>query len=239
MLTDHFAATVFLPVLQGGIFGAENYGAGVELYHVLRNIGRTAFPIYAFLITEGFLYTRSRKKYFFRMAVFSVLSELPFDMAIWGCINPERQNVYFTLFLGLFVIWGLEKMEKHRREMFLRKGEKYHAAGFMMLLGEAALAVVGGYTAEVLFKSDYGIHGVILIVLFYLGKHWGANLWLVCIAGYCLFLWEPYSAGAFLLIPFYNGTRKIRGTGWKYFFYFFYPVHLAILALLRVVILRN
>ena len=87
MLTDHIGA-IFYPDMIA-----------------LRVIGRIAFPIYCFLLVQGFLHTSNLKKYMIRMGVFALLSEVPFDLARTGYwLDLGRQNVFITLFLGLYTV---------------------------------------------------------------------------------------------------------------------------------------
>ena len=98
MLTDHIAAF---------LINVDRYPA---VYYTMRNIGRISFPIFCFLIVEGYFHTSDIKKYMFRLAVFGIISEMPFDLAVGG-LNREamgHQNVFFTLFLGLVVVWLID-----------------------------------------------------------------------------------------------------------------------------------
>lgn len=231
MLIDHIGAALVETMLQFG-------GAGIS-YHwyevdtVLRSAGRTAFPIFAFLLVEGFFHTHSRIKYLGRLLLFTALSEIPFDLAIYGRVfYTGSQNVFWTLSIGLLVIWGMSAIEG-------RFGERpglWRPGGIMARLLQIPVALAGCLAAAWL-RTDYDFYGVLLIVLFYFGQITGIPRILICILGYLLFLWEPYCLGGFLLILFYNGERKRRGKGFQYFFYLFYPVHLLILGLIRVVFL--
>lgn len=233
MLIDHIGAALIETMLYQG--GAGISSSWYEIDTVLRAMGRTAFPIFVFLLVEGFFHTRSRGRYFGRLALFALLSEIPFDLAFHGRLFYNGgQNVFWTLSIGFLVIWGMSAIDGR-----IGNGEGLRTLrGIMACILQIPL-VLSGYLAAGALRTDYKMYGVLLIVLFYLGRYAGISRLLICVAGYLLFLWEPYCIGGFLLILFYNGARKKRGRGFQYFFYLFYPLHLLILGLLRVVFLGN
>lgn len=211
MLIDHIAATVLARFL---IIGGGEVSAGwYQLYQAMRSVGRIAFPIYCFLLVEGFVHTGSRKKYALRLFLFALASELPFDLAFSGTA-PEfgYQNVFFTLFLGLVTImllWEVEKKQEWR-------------TGLRIFL--FAVIILAGMAAAYALKTDYSYYGVMCIVVLYLFR--GRRLPQVLAGAASFFWWESPAVLAFIPIYFYNGKR-----GWniKYFFYLFYPVHLLVL----------
>lgn len=241
MFIDHIGASLVEGMLLQGSAGVPYYWYEVDT--VLRGIGRTAFPIFVFLLVEGFFHTHSRRKYFARLAVFSLLSEVPFDLAFRGTLFYRgSQNVFWTLSIGFLVIWGMESAYERwgiSQDISEQKTgiRTYVRVGIWFVC--AVLSVVAGCFAAELLCTDYGGNGILLTVLFYLGKRFRVPVLFICIAGYLLFLWEPQCIVGFGLLLFYNGARKKRGRGFQYFFYLFYPVHLLILGLLRVALLGN
>lgn len=184
---------------------------------LLRTVGRLAFPIFCFLLVEGFLHTRDVKKYGARLLAFAFISEVPFDLAIFGrWFYPQYQNVYFTLFLGLCVLEG------YRR-----------TAGRPI---KQALAVVAGCLAAVVIRCDYDVIGILMILFFYI---YHDNRLLKALFGGGLAVIESLACFgaavlAFIPIHLYNGRRGERNL--KYFFYCFYPAHLLLLYILRLII---
>jgi len=117
MLIDHVAATILEQTLiSNGYFNynavASTDASNVRLYFiyfVMRMIGRLGFPLFCFLLVEGFVHTRNKGKYAIRLALFSFISEIPFDLAFQGKIFYfGYQNVFFTLFIGFLVMWGFQ-----------------------------------------------------------------------------------------------------------------------------------
>lgn len=250
MLIDHVAFAVIAPFF---LFRTDVSLYWNRIYTVMRDIGRTAFPIFVFLLVEGFFHTHSRRKYMGRLVLFTALSEIPFDLAFYGRLYyGDAQNVFWTLSIGFAVIWGLESLYgklRPRRGWAEKSGgkggrDKGAPSGislfYMGLLACLAVVVIlAGIAAAVFLRTDYDAYGVLLIVLFYLGKRANILPALICMGGYLLFLWEPWSIFGFLLILCYNGARKKRGKGFQYFFYLFYPLHLSILGVIRVAFLAN
>ena len=115
MLIDHIAylfigLKILTPALQSG----EELPALFLLYRVLRMIGRLAFPVFGFLLLEGFLHTKSRLRYAIRLGVFALISEIPFDLMNSGArlfVDWSSQNVIITLLLGLLMMEVLERLD--------------------------------------------------------------------------------------------------------------------------------
>lgn len=181
-----------------------------QIYVLMRGIGRIAFPIYAFLLVEGFLHTRDVKKYLARMLTFAVVSEIPFDLAVfhtpfyWG-----YQNVFFALFLGLLALAG-ENVVHQSSGMFAGAGLWKQAFVLILCVGTAQL-----------INCDYGAFGVFFIILLYMTRY---DKKTQTVLGAISLIWELPGILAFIPIRLYNGTRGRCGN--RYFFYAFYPVHL-------------
>ncbi len=177
-------------------------------YLIFRYIGRLSFPIFCFLLVEGFVHTRNIQKYMIRLGGFALISEIPYDLAFnHDFLNFEKQNVFFTLCLGVGILYIL-KYTKNSLE-------------------KAVYIAFGMFFAEVL-KSDYGAFGVALIIWFYMlydDKIWkllGGAMW----SFYGGIGIQSYGAFAMIPIGLYNGEK---GRQMKYLFYLFYPVHLLVL----------
>lgn len=183
---------------------------GSPYYSLCRTLGRLAFPIFCFLLVEGYVHTHDVKKYASRLAVFALLSEIPFDLAISGnMFNPYYQNVFFTLVLGLATLYGMDRAADAQGRV---------------------IAVLAGMAAAALLRTDYSWKGVLAVAVLYQTRE--NRLW-QSIAGALMFCWEPPAMAAFVPLYFYNGKR---GIPLKYLFYLFYPGHLLVLVLIKALL---
>jgi hypothetical protein len=204
MIIDHFAVAIYWNLPE----------CSYMVYDVMRKIGRISFPIYCFLLVEGFFHTRNLKKYILNCLIFAVISEIPFDLAVYGrFVYIYGQNVYFTLVLGLIAIGVLDKFKYKYDTKYL----------FYRLVVIAAFAWLG----QVL-EVDYHWKGILFIIMFY--YCYNIEKWRRNIIGIAAFAYEITAPLAFIPIQLYNGTRGKQN---KYMFYAIYPVHLLIFGLVR------
>ena len=186
-------------------------------------IGRIAFPLFCFLLAEGFFHTRDRKKYLLRVVLFALISEIPFDLALFGGRRwyPGYQNTLWSLSLGLLLFFLLNKVEEYR-DLSALTARVIKAA----LVGLVCMAAH-------LLHTDYGARGILCLAAFYFLRTVKpkslSGIWACVLINLNRF----NNPGAFLsLLPlhFYNGERG--SSGGKYFFYIYYPAHLFLLYLL-------
>lgn len=210
MLIDHIG---YCLLSQNPIPLFTAFGKTVSLYYLSRLIGRMAFPLFAFLLVEGFLHTHSRMRYAIGLGVFALLSELPHDLMMRGELFYWRsQNIFFTLLIGLLGVWLIERIAEKP---------------WLRLLGLIAL-----YLAALLSHCEYGVQGFCFILLLYALRE-RPVLRAIIGMGFLTAVWK--TAPAYISIALYNGKRGfIRGKALKYAFYLFYPVHLLVLYWIRL-----
>ena len=216
MFIDHTALLLSpqIPLMTVPFFTVGSHA--ITLHYVMREIGRLAFPIFCFLVTEGFSHTRSKKRYAFGLLLFAVISEIPFNVMKSGQVfNPNYQNIFFTLFLGVLMLYVIENVRTE--------------------LVKAILLVTIGVVA-VLLKCDYGLSGVLLIVLIYVLKGRPA---IQAVLAYPLLSGGIAALTAFIPINMYNGERGfIKSKAMKYAFYVFYPLHMTILIAIKLILMH-
>lgn len=218
MLIDHFAASVLTEgLIESGRIDPKIWET---VMWGMRMIGRLAFPIYCFLLVEGFQHTHDRRKYAWRLLIFALVSELPFDWAFYQGICWRHQNVFFTLFLGLLAMVSLEHFQAQNGGLTVQG-----------VLGAVACAIVAG-----ILRTDYDVLGVTLILALYLSRKDHKTQ---CIVGAAFSAFELVAPMAFLLVWFYHGERGRCSRAEQWGFYLFYPVHILIFgAVTNLILLR-
>lgn len=200
-------------------------------------IGRLAFPIFAFMIVEGYFHTANIRRYLLRMLVFALLSEIPFDLLYGSTVfYPFHQNVLWTFLLGLVCIriceWARQKHVPWLRWTVL------------------ALTAAAGYVLGMLLMVDYSGAGVWMVLTFYVfrQRNWKSLLGQVICLGYLNFhvlgtYFYPITIGPWefglmqqgfallALIPIwlYHGEQGHHSKAFQYICYGFYPAHLLVL----------
>lgn len=193
---------------------------------ILRCVGRLAFPLFAFMAVEGYLHTRSLKKYLLRLLMLAVISEVPFDLLVSGSVfDPMHQNVIWTIILGLCCIRAFENI----------------SAGRKMML--SAVVIIASLAAAIIARADYSSAGVLTLLAFYVFRGNTVRCRLMqllslafinlALLGGIKFAF-PYQALAVLSLPIiwlYDGSQGPHNGFIKAANYLFYPAHMLILAL--------
>ena len=197
----------------------DHYHYVVGGSEILNVIGRIAFPIFAFTLNEGYVHTRSLKKYLLRLFIFAVSIQMP--SILFGYDYP--MNIFFTLFLGLLSIYifNLKKMNVILKIILI---------GFILFLSQK-------------FKLDYGIYGILVIINFNIFRN---NKFKILMNFLVLNIYnvifpkvfdlpdtQLFSLISLVLIFMYNGEK---GRSMKYFFYLFYPIHFFILEVIKFIL---
>lgn len=220
-----------LKFLACAIMLLDHIGATLIPWGTLRIIGRLAFPIFCFLLAEGAHYTRNPRNYLLRLGIGAILSELPFDLALFGSWSWQHQSVMITLLLGAMALLAMKRMTQPLLKI-------------LVLLLFAFLADF--------MNTDYGGAGVLMIALFgltrerkygwlvqllgmYLICRWiipGGTVWFI---GRYVFI-EIFAILALIPIWLYSGKKSTSSRAVQWAFYLFYPVHLWILYLISILL---
>lgn len=182
-------------------------------YMILRLIGRISFPIFAYVLVEGFFYTRDVKKFLMRLGALAIISEIPFDMmASQKILEFGHQNVFFTLFLSVLAMYFMAKTINPILQLII--------AGASMFLAN-------------LVQSDYRYVGVLIVLWFYC---WRNKAWIKYLGFILICLLFFGTIGIFTsiaIIPIFLHSGK-QGPKCKWLFYFFYPAHLLVIGMISI-----
>ena len=187
--------------------------AGPGASMTLRIAGRLAFPLYAFLLSEGYIHTRNLSRYALSLFLLAIISEVPYDLLFnREAFHPGQQNIMFTLLLGLCAIhiWDVSGREWIWKTLC------------------CIIIIFLGWVLNV----DYGSYGVALPLVFHIlnnRKPWDAAAGAALSAA----TGNIHQAAAAIPIMLYNGQRGFIKGKLKWAFYAYYPVHICIILLLN------
>lgn len=222
MVIDHFGQIL----LRNGLalnaprqtFSDAQFVILLKTINICNIIGNIAFPIFCFLLVEGFLHTHNLKKYILQLGIFAIISEPIYDLAFTGKIfSVNQQNVLFTLLLGIITVVLIKKFKNN-------------------IVYTIIITAIVGF-ASYLLHLDGWYYGIGLITVFYIfyDKQKLKYLLAIIVMYLCGLnysiqaLVNPYfltSVCSLIVISLYNGKRGLKI---KYLFYIFYPMHLTIL----------
>jgi len=181
---------------------------------IFRIIGRIAFPVYCYLLVEGYLRTRNVKRYMVRLLLIAVVSQLPFSLLFL----TFELNVVFTLLLGLLVLYGIDRWEKDR--------------------GNAFSIVAACLLFATFIPMDYGLYGIFLILIYrYAEGKWVLLLHMMLnVIALVSYQWvlQLYSIIFTVFLVYYRDLRKDRYRIPRWLYRSFYPAHLLGLLFYRV-----
>lgn len=224
MLIDHIAAVI---ILSSGLSVYLEDTKFLTAYLSARALGRIAFPIFAFFVVEGFLKTNNRKKYMLRMLIFALISQIPYNLAFGNTIFYTEKflpaflfgNVLWTFLLSIIMMSIMEIVSEKTKNKILS------------ICINVIIIVLFAYLGK-LMNVDRKEWGILTIGLFYLFRQ--KYIYQAISGLFTLFPQQPVlSYVSLILLYFYNGEK---GKSCKYFFYIFYPLHLLVLHLIKVLI---
>lgn len=229
-----------------------------------RVVGRIAWPIFAYLVAEGFRHTRSPGRFLMRLGIFAIISEPFYDWTIGRGQFPydvnffSNTNIFYTLFFGGLAIvvyeWGrrgiLSWRETGDTSLTGQTADEFTQKITLLIVAAPAIAI---FFAVRSLGVDYGIFGVLFILLMYAIKPPWFRLGAMAVMSLSQFTWIwqeifegyiayiptlnlmmlPAALVPVVLVGFYNGKR---GLGFKWLFYAAYPAHLAVLMVLAIVL---
>lgn len=204
-------------------------------YEWLTCIGRIAFPIFAFLITEGYIHTSNINKYIKRMVIFAIITEIPFNLMVSASpIYPFHQNVLWTFVISLLTL-------------------KYLNFDNTKNIFKSILIIILAIIIATITMCDYFGAGVMMVVGFYIFRKSKllqllmmiyVNMILlqgysypIDIAGYTYYFpQQGFAILSLIFIWLYNGKQGYHAKWFKIFCYAFYPLHMLILYILTIVL---
>ena len=188
---------------------------------IFLKIGEIAFPLFAFCVAEGFYYTSNRKKYLRNLFIFALITEPIFDLAFFNRIFWFHQNVLFTLAFSVLFLMIYEHIKNNSKESNIVKGALIGFAFVLLLL------------ISIIAFTDHCFYGITLVFIYYLFRDKPSIKFILAAILLLISFQYKFALISIPILLLYNGKK---GLNMKYFFYSFYPGHLLILYILKLLI---
>ena len=207
-------------------------------------LGRISFPIFAFMIVEGYFNTGNLKKYVKRLFLFALISEIPFNLAMGSRLfYPVHQNVLWSFLMAIGFI--------HRNEKAVKSGKWWKRAT------TAVVSVILAYLLGIITMVDFYHAGILTVLVFYFFRNrkwynyiaqfvclWYINMEMLGGYSYQLDILgqthfvarQGFAMLALIPIWLYRGRQGYHTKAFQYFCYWFYPAHLLVLGLLKFIL---
>ena len=205
MLIDHMGLFLFPQIIE------------------LRIVGRLAFPLFAFMIANGYHYTKNRRNYLLRLLIFGAAIQIPYSIVLAQTGSDQMFNIFFTLSLGLLSIMGYEyqreRLDSHSGIVWLFL---LAALGQLIAVDYGAYGVILIFLAHVFYSSPLRLTlgwGVLNLLYFFLSRADVVDMSAI----------QIYSIFSIFIVAAYNGKEGRKA---KLLFYIFYPLHIAVLYLI-------
>lgn len=192
---------------------------------VFRIIGRLSFPLFAYLIGDGYCRTHDRKKFMIRLFLFGVISQPVFSLAATGSFGLSHINIFITLAAGVLFCTLMD---------IYREPENGHALKGLL----SCIALIILIMAVYFIPMDYGIYGCLTVGFFYFWQKDECRM-----SGYVTFLvlnvlyfvlsgsvYQLFSLCAMFFLP----PRPAEEKPWGKWAYAIYPVHLIMLYFIKI-----
>ncbi len=210
MIIDHITKAFLLPLENNSILLNK-------INFILLAIGRIAFPIFLFLLVEGFFKTKNLIKYLRNLFIGAIFAEIPFNLFLTGTIRSPKQNMLFTLFFCLLMLMTIDKSKKIIENKYI------HFAFSILIVNVFAILVI-------IANTDYNYKAILITYIMYL--FYNKKILSKFLSYLVVFSKHPFSFLGFILILFYNGEKGKQN---KVLNYLVYPIHLLIIGIIRYI----
>lgn len=208
---------------------------GTMLAYVFESVGYFTAPVMCYFLVEGYAHTRSKKNYGIRLAVFALVSQVPFALAL----DPARLSMISTLFICFMILVVKEKVQEPvlQKALYVFLVAITYFMDWQIFAPMMVLMIAYDMDEPRQLVKDYLIIYLVMALMLFPDNDFTTGKEFLINYGYGLLRGIMVPAACLVLLVFYNGKRAKHGQKLsKWFFYLFYPGHLLVLYLIKVLV---